>query len=417
MNEGLGRAVQTGGGDVMQRLMVGLLMSGAVALGWTAQAASAEDLTEERLKRLEQEVRDLKQGMPQESGSADEIHGGALSFHGYGELHYNHPVVDGSGFPIDGDRPTLDFHRLVLGWSYRFDDRLSFHAEIDFEHAAQEIELEFAYLEYEFNDALHVRAGSMLLPVGPLNEFHEPTLFYSVERPYVQKYIIPTSWQEGGVGILGQVLPGVKYRLYLVEGLDASGFTAAGGIKDGRQVLFEDENKAFDFGGVGRVEYSGLPGVAAGASLYSAGAGQDDPAIGKAQVTLWDVDVRYRNAGFDLTGLYAQSHIGNADLISTVVGETIGSKQVGWYLEAAYHLAQITDASWDLVPFVRWEDFDTQSGIEEINRTPGTDRQVMTAGVAFYPHQDVAVKADWESWKDDTDETSSRYNLGVAFMY
>jgi len=209
----------------------------------------------------------------------------------------------------------------------------------------------------------------------------------------------------------------LKYRLYLVEGLDASGFTAAGGIKDGRQVLFEDENKAFDFGGVGRVEYSGFPGVAAGASIYSAGAGQDDPAIGKAQVTLWDVDVRYRNAGFDLAGLYAQSHIGNADHISTVVTETIGSKQVGWYLEAAYHLAQITDASWDLVPFVRLEDFDTQSGIDESNRTPGTDRQVMTAGLAYFPIPDVAVKADLESWGDGADNDGTRFNLGVAYQF
>ncbi|MBI5747117.1 MAG: hypothetical protein HZA13_08960, partial [Nitrospirae bacterium] len=108
--------------------------------------------------------------MPHEEGTKQS---GKLSFHGYGELHYNHPMVDGTGIPSGDLNPTLDFHRLVLGWSYGFDDRLSMHVEFDFEHAAQEIELEFAYLDFLINPAVNIRAGAMLMPVGPLNEFHE----------------------------------------------------------------------------------------------------------------------------------------------------------------------------------------------------------------------------------------------------
>ncbi len=379
--------------------------------------ALAEDGTEQRINRLEDEVRELR--MEMRSGTADkgEARDRSVLFHGYGELHYNHPVVDGTGFPSGDLRPTLDFHRMVLGWSVALNDRLSVHAEVDFEHAAQEIELEFAYLEYQWSDAVRFRAGSLLMPVGPLNEHHEPPLFYSVERPYVQKYIIPTTWQEGGAGLAGQTTAGVKYRLYVVEGLDARQF-GGNGIKDGRQTLNEDTNKAFNFGGVGRLEYAGLPGLAVGASLYSAAAAQGDTDIDHAQVTLWDADVRWRLKGADLTGLYARTQVGGADRISAAVGETVGSEQMGWYVEGAYHLGHLIESDWDVVPFVRWEELDTQAKIPVgLPRDPTTDRRVVTTGFAYYPHPDVAIKADVERWKDGTDDTVSRWNLGLGYQF
>src|SRR6185295_717340 len=167
---------------------------------WSFQPAFSETI-EERLQKVEQEIEQKKAA--EEKGSSL---GEKLSFYGYGELHYNNPVVEGTGFPAGNLPPTLDFHRLVLGWSFLFTDRLSLHAEVEWEHAGGEIELEYAYLEYDINDALHLRAGSLLMPFGPLNEFHEPTNFYSVERPYVQRFIIPTTWQAGGLGLAGQVL-------------------------------------------------------------------------------------------------------------------------------------------------------------------------------------------------------------------
>lgn len=355
------------------------------------------------------------EALPAEPGEA--ASDSKISFHGYGELHYNNPVVEGTGLPEGDLLPTLDFHRLVLGWSYYYSDRLSLHAEIDYEHAAQELELEFAYIDYIINDAINVRAGSVLIPVGPLNEFHEPTLFYSVERPYVQRYIIPTSWNSGGFGFFGQPVQGFNYRIYFVEGLDAAGFSQ-NGIRGGRQTLFEDTNKAVNFGGVGRVEYTGLPGFAVGASLYSAGAGQGTPGLGNARVTLWDADLRYRIWGLDLTALYAQGRIRGAGEISGVVGETVGSEQVGWYVEAAYHLASLTKSQWDWVPFIRREEFDTQSAVPSgFAENPATDRTVTTYGLAFYPHPDVVVKVDREMWEDEAGGDGNRTNAAIGFMF
>lgn len=362
-------------------------------------------------------------GLPMEEGERPESR---LSFYGYGELHYNHP--EGSGLPSGDTAPTFDFHRLVLGWGYQFNDRLTLNVEVEWEHAGQEIELEYAYLDYIWSDAIGFRAGSLLMPVGLTNENHEPPLFFSVERPYVERYIIPTTWQEGGVGIFGQPLPGVNYRLYLVEGLNAVGVQPDGtrgdggftenGIRGGRQVLFEDTNVAKNFGGVGRLEYTGLPGFLAGASYYRSDAAQGFPDIGHATVSLWDVDARARFSGFVVRALYARSRISDADRISGVVGETVGSAQVGWYAEGGYHLNQLLRSEWDVVPFVRWEKIDTQAEIPDgFPRNPATDRKVLTAGLALYPVPNVALKADRERWEDDTDAEGVRYNFGMAFMF
>ena len=130
---------------------------------------------------------------------------GKLQFHGYGELHYNNPKIDTMS---SGAGNVIDVHRFVLGWEYEFTENLRVEAELDYEHAAKELELEEAYLEYDLLPAVSLRVGTLLMPVGPLNETHEPPLYYSVERPYVERYIIPTTWQENGLGVAGQLHDG-----------------------------------------------------------------------------------------------------------------------------------------------------------------------------------------------------------------
>ncbi len=243
----------------MNRTIAQLGVALAVIFGWNAHLALAEETTEERLQRVEAQVEELKHGLGTESSEeGDEGYGGRVSFHGYGEMHYNNPRT-GSTVPQSSAPAQMDFHRMVWGLSYHYNDRISLHTEVDFEHAATEIELEFAYLDFLVTPAFNVRAGSMLMPVGPLNEFHEPTLFYSVERPYVQNAIIPPSWQEGGVGVFGSVPGGIRYRVYLVSGLNAEGFSSATGIRSGRGHVAEAPSE--DLAVVGRLEYIGLPGI------------------------------------------------------------------------------------------------------------------------------------------------------------
>lgn len=333
-----------------------------------------------------------------------------IHFHGYGELHY-------SDTNKKGDTDKIDFHRMVLGWSYIFDDRMSLHVEVDFEHASTEMELEFAYLDFKILDAINIRAGSMLMPVGYLNEFHEPPLFFSVERPYVQKYIIPTTWQEGGAGIFGYPHPDVNYRLYVVGGLDASSFKGSSGIRSGRKKVAgaPAEDKAV----VGRVDYSGLPFTRVGGSFYTGDSAQGDETLGDAGVGLFEADIRFKMMGVELTGLFAQISIDDTDKINAETGEVIGKKILGWYMEGAYHIGKLfMPVGQDIVLFVRHEQFNTQEDVvSSLTADKANDRRVTTSGLTYYPIKKIAIKADVERWENGKNEDWTQINLGVSYMF
>ena len=160
------------------------------------------------------------------------------SIGGYGELHYN------SGKP---DR--LDFHRFVLFVGHQFTDRLRLHTELEVEHALVEdtddgsgpgeVGLEQAWIEYDFTQQILGRAGLYLLPVGIINETHEPPSFYGVERNRVESNIIPSTWWEGGAGVTYRLANGLQVDGHVHGGLDVpvTGGNAFVFAKDDRRWL------------------------------------------------------------------------------------------------------------------------------------------------------------------------------------
>lgn len=344
-----------------------------------------------------------------------------LHIHGYGELHYN--------MPQSPKGPSkMDFHRMVWGLSYEISDSISLHTEVDFEHAANEMELEFAYLDFQINPAFNVRAGAMLMPVGPLNEFHEPPLFYSVERPAIQTFIIPTTWGEGGAGIFGSPLPGLRYRVYVVAGLAASGFSAEKGIRGGRgkvsggsgNVKDKPPKTGEELAVVGRLEYSPIPGLDLGVSLYEGGVDQANNIGGDPSLGIVEVDGRVRMAGVDFQAVYVHIDIDDADQINAKFSKNVAKEMSGLYVELAYRLGTAMGTDWDLVPFIRFEEINTQDKMPAgTNPILKWDRKVYTYGLAFFPHPQVALKADFEDWENDdpADPDWEQVNLGVAYMF
>jgi hypothetical protein len=340
-----------------------------------------------------------------------------LQFHGYGEFHYNNPQTG----TMDEDAiAEADVHRMVLGWTYEFTDAIRLDAEVDFEHAATEIELEYAHIDYDLTPTLTLRAGSVLMPVGPLNEFHEPPLFYSVERPYVENAILPTTWQEIGVGLVGRS-GSLAYRGYVVTGLDASGFSSLSGIRGGRG--HGAEAPAEDLAGVVRLEYGTTGGLSLGASGYYGGADQGDSTLGDVSVGIGSADARFRRYGFDLRGVFYRIFLDGDEELSVALSQPIGEAMTGWYAEAAYDLLRRDkDASRrrSLFVFGRFEDFDTNDDVssdQPFAANPEASRQIITGGVSYLPIEKIAFKADYEHWEDDADQELDRFNLGVAFMF
>jgi len=358
--------------------------------------------------------------------------GQRLFFHGYGELHYNAPG--------DGGSSKVDFHRFVWGISYEINEQITLHSEVDFEHAANEMELEFAYLDYEIKEAFNVRAGALLMPVGSLNEFHEPPLFYSVERPLLHTVIIPTSWQEGGIGVYGAPTENFRYRVYLVSGLSGQNFSAKKGVRGGRGKVAGAEKQPLtgeELALVGRFEYSPMLGVSLGTSLYYGGVDQENNISGDPSVGIYEFDGRIRMQGVDFQATYAMVDISDADDINRdrlgdedkdkdgdpdpaplTGNESVGEKLTGWYAELAYHLGTVLDTDWDFVPFVRYSKVNTQDKVPGgFTADKANDREVTTLGLAAYPDPQVALKVDFQKFENAAGGDTDQVNLGVTYMF
>ena len=171
---------------------------------------------------------------------------------GYMDFHFNQPSdADGS----------LDFHRFVLIFSHSFTPRIRFVAELEIEHAIVEgleekgaVELEQAYVDFLLARRVNLRAGMLLVPIGIINERHEPPVFNGVERPFVDTLIIPSTWFEAGAGVHGELGTGLRYRAYVMAPLDATKFSADQGIREGRQEGAESNVRHAAFTGRDRRE-------------------------------------------------------------------------------------------------------------------------------------------------------------------
>jgi hypothetical protein len=198
----------------------------------------------------------------------------------------------------------------VLLFNHGFSDRIRFIGELELEHAlvegleeSGELELEQAYLDFRLKPALNLRAGMLLAPVGIINERHEPPSFYGVERPFVDTFIVPTTWFDAGAGIYGTFGGSWQYRAYLMAPLDATKITADEGLAEARQKGFLSNVR--NVAGTGRLEYVGYPGLTLGTSFWRGETSFNFPRE-DSSVGLIEVDGRYHRGALGIRGEFAQ---------------------------------------------------------------------------------------------------------------
>jgi hypothetical protein len=374
------------------------------------------------------------QGNPDEEIAAKTDHHGLqrlteqnkrVRLFGYGEIHYNDPI--GSS----GDE--IDFHRFVIGVGFDFTDKISFEAELDFEHAFTEPELEFAHVDFELTDWATLRAGSILVPMGVLNEQHEPPLFNGVERPQFYTVIIPTSWMEGGIGFHGDLDYGFNYQVYLMsmpkaatlnsDGTFNKGFSGSSGVRGGRFKVGEAPGR--DFGGALRVQNTYFPGLRLGASGFFGNTSHGQAGINGAFLAMVSADAKFSFEGIDLEGIVGLNSLGSSASINTVLngaGNTnfVGSKMLGYYLEGGYHIFHhlMPDTKHDVILFGRYEDLDTQYKMPVgFAKTQSNDRRLVTAGVTYKPIPQIAFKANYTWNWNDLNAGVDQFDVGMGFYY
>ena len=352
-----------------------------------------------------------------------------LSIGGYGEASAIFFEGDNEG---PGKRSDVgDLVRFVTYIGYKFSDRIILNSEIEYEHAkvgptvsagAGDVEIEFANLDFLLTEQANIRAGLVLIPMGFLNEIHEPPFYFGNLRPEVEQRIIPTTWRELGVGLHGTILPGLTYRTYVVNSLNANGFSKTnirGARQSGNRALFED------LAWTARLDYTPIPGLQVGGSVFWGNTGQDQTFAGKkidANFTLFEFHGQYQYRGLQLRALFAQGHIGDADVLSAALGANgpISSRIVGGYVEAGYDILPLLfpGTEMSLSPFVRFERLDTQADVPS-GFIPDRSRDVtvINLGLSFKPIPNVVIKADYRNLDAAAGQIADEFNIGFGFIF
>jgi hypothetical protein len=338
-----------------------------------------------------------------------------VSIGGYAQIDYNEP---------DGAAPgKLDVHRMIMFLGYKFNDKVSFMSEIEYEHVS-EVYIEQAYLKYKANENFNVLAGLMLVPMGIINEFHEPTTFYGVERPNVDNYIVPTTWREIGIGFSGKIdNASLKYQAYLFNGFKsyakgAGILRGTDGFRKGRQKGAESIVNSPNLST--KLDYYGITGLRLGLSGYFGKTQTDDSSIEGSTVgiSMIGLDARYKYNNFELRGQYIHTNLTDTEEYNLLTGKDLGSEMYGLYGEVAYsfNLKGVEK----LTPFLRYEKHNTHAdtaGILVAN--DAFDRDEIIFGLNYKVANGAAFKIDYQLMNNAVagSDTAKKFNAGVAVSF
>ncbi len=384
---------------------------------------------ERRIELLAEELERLRSGEPEYEMTLDQVRAlglapsaaatykikSGVSIAGYGEALYENYASDKTD--------QFDYLRAILYAGYRFNDRFLFNSEIEVEHA-KEIFVEFAYVDFLANENVGVRAGMLLVPMGLVNEFHEPTVFLGAERPVTENKIIPSTWRENGGGVYG-AYDKFAFRAYVVNGFNGSAFSSSG-VRGGRQK--GGKAKANDFALTGRLDFTPTPGVFLGASFYTGNSGQGDIVVdGRnygVRTNIFDVHAQVQMRGFDLRGLFAQAQIEDTPQLNHVLELTgssgVGKKLQGGYVQIGYDLLSQASGTGDvaLTPYIRYEKVDTHAAVATgFTRSASKDNTYTTFGLDLKPTPGVVVKVDHMWVNNPADSGVNQFNVNVGYAF
>ncbi|TXG38911.1 hypothetical protein [Seonamhaeicola maritimus] len=382
----------------------------AILLGSFSFAQTAQDsITFDPQKQLNAAQRIL-------SGN----YGKAVTVGAYGELTYNQP---------EGGNGELDVQRLVLLFGYKFNDKTQFVTEVEFEHV-EEVFVEQAFVNYAVAPNMSIRGGLMLVPMGIVNEFHEPTTFNGVERPATDNVIIPTTWREIGFGVTGRFNDiSLGYQAYVFNGFKSTisdgegGVTGilkgSNGLRSGRQKAIKSTVDSPTLST--KLDYYGIPGLRLGLSGYfgKTQATDDVEDIDGANIgiSMIGLDARYAYQRFTARGQFIRASLSDTDAYNDLTGRDLGSALQGWYLEGAYNLLPQQNEQ-RLFAFLRYEKYDTHADTEgSLLRNDNYNKTDITTGISYHIAPGVVFKGDYQFRDSKGSDVANRLNFGIGVWF
>ena len=383
--------------------------------GIQAQVSNAELL--QKLESMQQQIDELKRQIAQneektdatdakveavaevmESAPPQVAKASRTTIGGYGELHYTNLNAKDPAHDVE----MIDLHRFVLFFGHEFNDRTRFYSEVEIEHAfvadsggdtPGEVEIEQAFIEFDLRQDLYAKAGVFLIPVGILNETHEPDTFYGVERNNVENIIIPSTWWAAGAGLNGRFGSGWNWDMAFTSGLKmpTTGSNAFR-VRSGRQKVAKAV--ASDGAITGRLRYLGIPGLQAALTVQY----QFDPSQvsndGLDSGTLIEAHIDYQRNRFGLRALYSRW-----EFTGYAVEAADAETQTGWYIEPSYLL---TDK---IGVYARYEDIYAARAQDKFSQ--------WEVGLNYWPTENVVIKFDYRDRSHDLDSQYGRNFTGI----
>jgi len=342
--------------------------------------------------------------------------GKKLTIGGYGEIQYEQP---------EGQNGQLNLERMVLFFGYKFNEKVQFVTEIEIEDA-KEVEVEQAFLQYSLNDNINLRGGLMLVPMGIINEYHEPTTFNGVIRPSMDHDIVPTTWREIGAGVSGKFDEvSLRYQAYIFNGFlsvnsDGEALGGASGMRNGRQEGVKAVVSTPSFSS--KWDYYGIPGLRLGLSGYfgrtQAEEGMEDVDGADVGISMIGLDARYAYQRFTARGQFVHASLNDTEAYNTLYNTDLGSALQGWYAEVAFNLLPLTKKQ-QLFAFTRYEDYNTQASVDGgLLKNGSYDRNEWTFGLSYAIATGAVVKADYQIKNDATNfDIPNQLNFGIGVWF
>ncbi|MFA5232935.1 MAG: porin [Sulfurimonas sp.] len=404
---------------------LGFSIVAAIMLAGGLQADTASDIAElkkeiaelkEQTKTLTDETSNLQMGFGYTTVDNEASHSGLgaaaskvyyskspLSIGGYGEMYYSHTNKESGS-----NSSKVDVYRFVPYIGYKFSDNILLNVELEFEHGGVandggdaeggEVIVEFIYLDFLINEWANIRVGNMLMPMGLINERHEPTLFTTVQRPNTAKQIIPTTWHESGVMVYGDVFEGLEYKFAGVTALNPTIDSDTSWLRSARGGSFTNNDPKLGF--VARLDYTDINGLLAGASAYM-----------DSNINMFDIHADYKIKGFRAYGTYAEAKRSDAFELAGALSQV---KAKGGYLNLSYDLLTLSSSSDKLPLFVQFESVNSAdkktdgSSLDSIDTT--------TFGINYFPHDQVVLKADY-AMQSQGGVDSDTFSLSMGFIF
>lgn len=383
---------------------------------------------------------------------------GKYRFGGYGEMLFQHMdysadrYTDPKGARKE-KRSYVSLPRAIFAFDYKFRDDIILSTEIEFEYGGTGAAMELEYEEggeYEmeiekagevvleqfhitkcFFNWLNIRAGHMIVPIGITNAHHEPIFFFGTTRPEGEMTILPCTWHETGISILGY-LPSFKYEVMLINGLDPNGFSSINWIKEGKQGIFETSvmtSPAI----AGRVEYSGVKNLRLSASGYfnntARNASKPEKTAGiKAPVTIGSFDAQYLTKNLAVRANVVYGNLGDAKRLSKINSTIsknsnfprtpVAQNALTYSVEAGYNVLSFFKTKEKLMPFARYEYYNSAEKVEEgMSEMPINRRNVWTFGLNYNILPNMVLKADYSMRILDKGNYNQENTFGIALAY